>query len=220
MHCCGRDHVFQLLLVNFNNLIALLSPNGVAKWVSLLIRSREDPSTNLCPEINYPGKSFPWISSVCPGKFQDTALIRPRPLTFILFQIHEKLFYYLTLYKLSHWATVGHHKPFDRTICNAYQPPINLIGTGFQQNDHFVIYLKVPEFCNLLHSGCAIHNNLLVSLWTLTLQHNRALVIRTNWNRRSNELKKLISKLYTYVMLVHFLLSKYTYFCFNTVNIN
>jgi hypothetical protein len=51
-----------------------VSPNVVVEWLTLLLRSREVPGSNLGPEVDYLGWGFPWPSSVPPSKFRDSTL--------------------------------------------------------------------------------------------------------------------------------------------------
>jgi hypothetical protein len=66
--------------------------NVAAKWLTLLIRILEVPSSNLCPETGYPDVGFSWFSSISPSKW-GSILIRPLPLSSIYFPIYYSSYY-------------------------------------------------------------------------------------------------------------------------------
>jgi hypothetical protein len=48
--------------------------NVVVEWLTLLLRIREVPGSNLSPETAYPESGSWWFSSDPPGKYEDSAL--------------------------------------------------------------------------------------------------------------------------------------------------
>jgi hypothetical protein len=65
-------------------------PNVVVEWLTPLLRIREVPGSNPGTETGYPDEGFSWLSSVPPGKFQDSNFklvhdrFLPHPLQFII----------------------------------------------------------------------------------------------------------------------------------------
>jgi hypothetical protein len=53
--------------------------NLVVEWLTLLLRIRELPGSNLGPETSIPDWGVSWLSSVPPGEYRKYLNIRPRP---------------------------------------------------------------------------------------------------------------------------------------------
>jgi hypothetical protein len=82
--------------------------NIMVEWLTLLLHLQEVPGSNLGLETSYPDWGFSWISSVPPGKCQDSTLklghdhFFPNLFRFI---IHLSSFH-LMLYSLSYWESI------------------------------------------------------------------------------------------------------------------